>query len=175
MTNKKLIAELRSHVESAADCGFIHNVSIDGRLLASLLDQLEVAEARNAELEVKSEEVNGWYVKMKNRMLAAEARLAKLKGDAVPFAWARKLVRLSDNHTERWKITQTLAENTEGIIYRNEVIPLFTHPQPVPVVMLPKSERLDGNGYGYYLDMHDVFTALEAAGINFKSDDGEGE
>lgn len=35
-------------------------------------------------------------------------------------------------------------------------------------VKLPKSERLDGNGYGYYFDMNDVFVALENAGINFE-------
>lgn len=37
-----------------------------------------------------------------------------------------------------------------------------------PPVNLPKSERLDGNGYGYYFDMNDVFTALEEAGIKFE-------
>lgn len=35
-------------------------------------------------------------------------------------------------------------------------------------VKLPKSERLDGNGYGYYFDMNDVFSALEEAGIKFE-------
>lgn len=38
-------------------------------------------------------------------------------------------------------------------------------------VKLPKSERLDGNGYGYYFDMDDVFAALETAGINFEVQD----
>ena len=35
-------------------------------------------------------------------------------------------------------------------------------------VKLPKSERLDGNGYGYYFDMDDVFVALESAGVKFE-------
>ena len=40
-----------------------------------------------------------------------------------------------------------------------------------PPVKLPKSERLDGNGYGYYFDMNDVFTALEEADIKFEVED----
>lgn len=35
-------------------------------------------------------------------------------------------------------------------------------------VKLPKSERLDGNGYGYYFDMDDVFVALDSAGVKFE-------
>jgi len=35
-------------------------------------------------------------------------------------------------------------------------------------VKLPKSERLDGNGYGYYFDMNDVFVALDASGIKYE-------
>ncbi|HCW99178.1 MAG TPA: hypothetical protein DHT39_10480 [Pantoea sp.] len=40
-----------------------------------------------------------------------------------------------------------------------------TEPQPVK---LPKSERLDGNGYGYYFDMNDVFVALDEAGVKYQ-------
>ena len=39
---------------------------------------------------------------------------------------------------------------------------------PAAPVKLPVSQRLDGNGYGYYFDMNDVFTALEDAGIKFE-------
>lgn len=35
-------------------------------------------------------------------------------------------------------------------------------------VKLPKSERLEGNGYGYYFDMNDVFVSLEEAGVKFE-------
>lgn len=34
-------------------------------------------------------------------------------------------------------------------------------------VLMPKPERLDGNGYGYYFDMDDVFKALEDANIRY--------
>lgn len=40
--------------------------------------------------------------------------------------------------------------------------------QPPKVVVLPKPERLDGSGYGYYLDMNDVYVGLEAAGVKWK-------
>lgn len=40
-----------------------------------------------------------------------------------------------------------------------------TAPQPVE---MPKPERLDGNGYGYYFDMDDVFVALDKAGVKYQ-------
>lgn len=48
---------------------------------------------------------------------------------------------------------------------------LYTNPpaQLLRPVELPKSQRFDGNGYGYYFDMDDVFRALEKSGVPFKS------
>lgn len=37
----------------------------------------------------------------------------------------------------------------------------------VKPVYMPKPERLDGNGYGYYFDMDDVFKALDDANIRY--------
>ncbi|WP_052058945.1 hypothetical protein [Pectobacterium brasiliense] len=45
-----------------------------------------------------------------------------------PFAYARRLVRIADGGVERWRITQTEAENSEGLLYRNEITKLFAEP-----------------------------------------------
>lgn len=45
------------------------------------------------------------------------------------------------------------------------VQPLFFASKPIE---LPKAERLDGNGYGYYFDMDDVFVALDDAGVKYE-------
>lgn len=46
------------------------------------------------------------------------------------------------------------------------VTPAAIVPDVKPVYM-PKPERLDGNGYGYYFDMDDVFKALDDANIRY--------
>lgn len=48
--------------------------------------------------------------------------------------------------------------------------PLYTAPPVAALraVVLPKSERLEGNGYGYYFDMNDVFEALDSAGVRYE-------
>lgn len=57
----------------------------------------------------------------------------------------------------------SVAENELSAVERKAA----TVVQP-KVIELPKSERLDGNGYGYYFDMNDVFEALDAAGAKYK-------
>lgn len=53
----------------------------------------------------------------------------------------------------------------ESCLKRQEIALAALTAQPVK---LPKSERLDGNGYGYYFDMDDVFVAMESAGVKFE-------
>lgn len=66
---------------------------------------------------------------------------------------------------KRWKAASESNPNMRYMVELMEVAlsALNAHP-----VKLPKSERLDGNGYGYYFDMDDVFVALESAGVKFE-------
>lgn len=142
---------------------------------------IERQDTRIAELEEQKNKSGEHFYKAVQYGAKLESELSKLKGDAVPFMYAichpdgsawmdEGCVALDQSH-----LGVVLADLRRDTGEDYHIVPVFTQAQPVPVVVLPKSERLDGNGYGYYLDMHDVFTALEAAGINFKSDDGEGE
>lgn len=144
MTNKTQIEELRSHVESAADCGFIHNASIDGRLLASLLDQLEADETRITELEGIVSRQKDTLVKYRKDVLETHAEIAAIRGDAVPVAW-------TDEEELR-----NLEKEGFGYLYKADpvsphadprrVIKLFTTPQPVPVVVLDDETVLAWGG-----------------------------
>lgn len=51
-----------------------------------------------------------------------------------------------------------------------KAVDLLTAPpaQLLRPVELPESERLDGNGYGYYFDMDAVFVALDKAGVPYE-------
>ncbi|MCC3745289.1 DUF551 domain-containing protein [Rouxiella badensis] len=133
MTNKTQIAELRSNIESAADCGYIHPISIDGRTAEWLLDQLEAAEARIAELESESHEYAKLAGKNAARTEKAEGELAKLKGDAVPVSDANPVLGYADSYRSMakqgvdnvpiWCVITDLERN---------IAPLFTDAQPMP-------------------------------------------
>ncbi|MDX6914731.1 hypothetical protein R9X49_06375 [Pectobacterium carotovorum] len=58
-----------------------------------------------------------------------ETQLAELHNQE-PFAWARRLIRIKDGGIESYRITQTKTENSEGILYRNEIEPLYKRPVP---------------------------------------------
>lgn len=177
MTNKTQMEELRSHVESAADCGFIHNASIDGRLLASLLDQLEADETRIAELEGIVSRQKDTLVKYRKDVLETHAELAALREAAVP---AGKFV--FEPAGQRWHhVKHGEHQFTEPKL---PMVKLFTRPQPMPVVVLPKPYSVevrhgdllfehdkDGDNY----DREEIHEVLKNAGIKFNSADGEGE
>jgi len=66
---------------------------------------------------------------------------------------------------KRWKAASESNPNMRYMVELMEIALASLTSQPVK---LPKSERLDGNGYGYYFDMDDVFVALESAGVKFE-------
>lgn len=207
MTNKKLIAELRSHVESAADCGFIHNVSIDGRLLASLLDQLEslqhqldyrnevliraivAREAAEAELSRLKTETTERELRLEGVITKQEAELAKLKGDAVPFAFSYNYAGCETCEGFRdWRKELSKERPPEWMLETGKVtdlVELFTHAQPVPVVVLPHIQREFVNQLTRAAATYGETQQLRAQvakvvqgfidGITVKSADGEGE
>ncbi|MBF6636210.1 hypothetical protein ITX54_05970 [Rouxiella silvae] len=156
MPGKTQIAELRLQASEVSG-----DFKVDA-LINRCIGQLEAAEARIAELEVKAEEVNGWYVKMKSRMLAADAELAKIKGDAVPFGYveAKSAIKVVKGHTRFAALTM----EPKG----KKCLPLFTHAQPVPVVVLsdsytcPRCKRTTTRPNGEHY-------------CHVKSADGEGE
>lgn len=78
---------LRAACEAAADCGYVHNISVDGRTIEWLLDQLE-AERQRADKNGKMlERVAGQRDKAFADIEKAEAELAAMKGDQVPVAY----------------------------------------------------------------------------------------
>ncbi|WP_313109574.1 hypothetical protein [Atlantibacter sp.] len=66
------------------------------------------------------------------RTMARE--LLESRADAEPVAWQHRLVELSTGQATPWKLTSRKTESTQGERYRVEVIPLYTRPQPAPVV-----------------------------------------
>lgn len=72
-----------------------------------------------------------------------------------------------DDDDSVWEIFNQADDQLEEVV---NALKLLSAP-PAPV-KLPKSQRLDGNGYGYYFDMNDVFVALDEAGIKYKTSNG---
>lgn len=66
---------------------------------------------------------------------------------------------------KRWKAA---SESNPNMRYMVELMKVALSALTAQPVKLPKSERLDGNGYGYYFDMDDVFVALESACVKFE-------
>lgn len=84
--------------------------------------------------------------------------------------------RLSDAYIRIRELVGTI--NMTGPVWANteEAVKKLVEQTAVAapkVVTLPKSQRLHGNGYGYYFDMNDVYVALETAGIQFKNSEPE--
>lgn len=98
-----------------------------------------------------------------NARKCMEIALAALTAE--PYAYAS---RNMDIRKESQYFSASIFNNAWGYEY---TLPLYTTPpaQLLRPVELPKSQRLDGNGYGYYFDMDDVFRALEKSGVPFKS------
>lgn len=129
MTDATDIAALRSLCESAKDCGYAHHVYVDGRLLESILDQLE-AERLRADDRAKENYRNKCDVDNCMEAIAnLESELASLKGEQVPMACESDEVICSwgrDNHINGG------ADRLRNVI--KSAINLFTAPQK-PVVL----------------------------------------
>lgn len=78
---------------------------------------------------------------------------------------------------ERAALLAEIKYNRENCFCSDKTLELFSVAEsalttpPVAAlnpVVLPKSERLNGNGYGYYFDMNDVFEALDSAGVQYE-------
>lgn len=63
-----------------------HRATVDIKDVELVLTALEAERQRADKVEIKYTEVSIWYVKMKTRMLKAEAEVAGMKGDQVPVA-----------------------------------------------------------------------------------------
>ncbi len=105
---------------------------------------------------------------LKVDLLVQQIALAALTAE--PVAWTSQ--RSLDIRCKITAFTDVDSATDYGNKIRWEsVIALYTTPpaQILRPLELPKSQRLDGNGYGYYFDMDDVFRALEKSGVPFKS------
>lgn len=214
MTNKTQIADLRKEIDQPG-AGSPMQLR---KLAHSLLNKLETAETRNAELENMQEVIkkecnyhpdtakdafipncldawgrpvpqylpydfsgnpgasatqycNGWndsggyWLKhvayLQSKLLDSNTELAKLKGDAVPVG-------------EMVSVLRGLQRQSE-VAWRGGLVPvkgtkLFTHPRPVPVVVLHPVHHFYGN---QYYSKYMVDKALKAAGITVLSADDE--
>lgn len=170
-------------------CDYLEAVS--PKKIINLLDRLEAAEARIAELEINweaSKRAIGFYKK----------EIAKLKGDAVPlpenipcpsapdFVWLQ--TNGYDSDESSWPVNN-LDEVSWCVdkVFRNDTLyvrsDLFTHAQPVQMVVLPGiSELIDAcDSTPAVRDVHVWDLAIsEVKRLNpsiflNKSADGEGE
>lgn len=77
----------------------------------------------------------------------------------------QELIRHNRRKIAQLKKMGELSEHCKADLESAEIALAALEAEPVD---LPKVERLDGDGYGYYFDMNDVFVALDAAGISYK-------
>ncbi|KAB0555325.1 hypothetical protein [Pantoea stewartii] len=104
--------------------------------------------------------------------LTAEPVKTKLKYSSVLPKFIGDTNEIESVHCWVHGDTPEFATNEEAYAEAQKMTgDLYTTPpaQLLRPVELPKSQRLDGNGYGYYFDMDGVFRALENAGVPFKS------
>lgn len=105
-----------------------------------------------------------------------ESVIAQYESDSYKFPLSEKVYRIALASMTAQPVAVVVGKLGAGIrATAFEAAPrpelgqlLYDGPTDTRPVKLPKSERLDGNGYGYYFDMNDVFTALEEAGIKFE-------
>ena len=132
-------------------------------------------DAADAELTavINNDETN-IIIKLLKRAEKAEAELAKLKGDAVPVpvAWGTMQQDWPDEDRSLF-LDKDIAESYSQNCY--PLTPLFTHAQPVPVVVLPTTYWTFDDDNNPVFDADEVIAALEKSGVAFKYADGEGE
>lgn len=119
-------------------------------------------------------------VKLQERAEKAEAELARLKGDAVPVAWTdEEELRDMEKYGHAYLFKAGLTPHEDP----RRMIKLFTHAQPMPVVVLPSKVNVKMGGdkstrsmlSGMNMMLKDCQKAIELAGITVKSADGEGD
>jgi hypothetical protein len=168
--------------------------TLQGHAITLLTDLVIKYANSKAEVEVwkdVAEQKEAKYKDLLNKYNALEAELtelAKPKGDAVPEMWM--VTALEDHHLKRAFISEDKAQEEAGIRQCSaSVVPLFTHAQPVPVVVLPRSlpdhewagdypsedSESEGFVYGFNAAISLVESRLKDASINFKFADVEGE
>jgi len=104
MTDTTDIAALHALCKSAADCGYVHPVSVDGRLLESLLSQLD--------LSSKSEwKLAGDLVDAHN-LLGSERQRADAKDNAISLA--TEIARKASDKIERLEAELAALNSAHG-------------------------------------------------------------
>ncbi|MCC3746200.1 hypothetical protein LLQ46_05010 [Rouxiella badensis] len=202
MTNKTQIAELRFRILRACE-HWISELKVDTKLLEKVLDQhdaadkafntqferAEAAEARIAGIEKNLDAALHREKRVERQLLAKEAELAAMRGDAAPFMYAichpdgsawmdEGCVALDQNH-----LGVVLADLRRDTGEDYHIVPVFTHAQPVKMVVLPGiSELIDAcDSTPAVRDVHVWDLAIsEVKRLNpsiflNKSADGEGE
>lgn len=91
MTDTTDVAALHALCKSAADCGYVHPVSVDGRLLESLLSQLDVSS--KSEWKLAGDLVDA------HNLLGSERQRADAKDNAISLA--TEIARKASDKIER--------------------------------------------------------------------------
>ncbi|MGA8121091.1 hypothetical protein [Rouxiella badensis] len=186
MTNKTQIAELRKICEILNDYGYdpdwkgggvgVHNAAKTIQIIikqhCESSKMLEAAEARIAGIEKNLDAGLYREKRVERQLLAKEAELAAIRGDAEPVAWTddQELRDLAKHGCAYLFKADPVSPHADP----RRVIKLFTHAQPVPVVVLPKPFHPSYADIAVKTRDEQWYQALEAAGITVKSADGEG-
>lgn len=67
-------------------------------------------------------------------ILKRVARMALAAMDSEPVAWQWRLVDLATGEPGDWRVVLSPRKPGKGAMYRTEVIPLYRHAQPVPLI-----------------------------------------
>lgn len=150
-----------------------------GNSVNELMEQIGGRERLELASRCKGHEASVFYPGADQIELMARVLLAVLDAQEKPVAWISSgyfeiLGRLKkhtavevglfnsqrfDNDTPLF-VTPPFASVPDGW----KLVPIDSEVKPV---FMPKPERLDGNGYGYYFDMDDVFRALDDANVRY--------
>lgn len=178
--------ELEQHANKVSELEGI--ISRQKNTLVEYRNHVTEADTRIAELEGVSEALRRIAEKaevalgeLKTNLAASKCaigfykkELAKLKGDAVPFAFSYNYAGCETCEGFRdWRKELSKERPPEWMLETGKVtdlVELFTHAQPVPVVVLHPLHHFYGN---QYYSKYMVDKALKAAGITVKSADGE--
>ncbi|MCC3733692.1 hypothetical protein LLS47_12215 [Rouxiella badensis] len=188
MTNKTLIAELRKICEILNDYGYdpdwkgggvgVHNAAKTIQIIikqhCESSKMLEAAEARIAGIEKNLDAALYREKRVERQLLAKEAELAAMRGDAEPVA----VVEWSDYIVFGQPPRVAVRELSPGALELAMGKSLFTHGQPAPVVVLDDATVLAwGERYDIQGDASKLRCMIEdAASLGLlKSADGEGE
>lgn len=177
MTNKTEIANqaaCKGSLQLGSGCGSCLRCKAE---IKSVFAKLEAAKAELSRLKTEKTERE---LRLEGVITKQEAEIAKLKGDAVPVAYGTLQPDFKDEERSLF-LDREFAEDFSRSCY--ELTPLFTHAQPVPVVVLPGYGILESTTDKSLLDWQDGWDAcltqcaknLADAGIVVKPANGEGE